>query len=730
MSPGPAAVSLGAFGVLAQVVMVRSLLALMGGSEVALAVSLLFWMLFTASGSLAAARFVRVFGAEAPGVVFSTLALLVPMSVVGVYFLARLVATVPGHALSPLQMVVVAGVGLAPLCLCQGVAFTRMAAHLGGGGMYVREAGGAVAAGIISALVTPRLADGVLVVLAVSSLLPAAFTTSRIRLAAVAAVVLAAVVGYFTPAWGVGVLFHPRQVSPGPPVAAGLLLVSRDRGQVSLSLNGSMVATDAADPEAEANLAVLLSSGPKPRGLLVSGGDPGSLRRSLQALSGLVPDTVLYQYEDPGLLAAMQRLFPEQVPGAFSIVPVRTSLLPLLERPHEILPAGVLAGMSPQRPLEGFALWLRAGEPISLLENRHYTRETFSAASHALSGPGGRMSFCLGDGGVYMPTDDARRIARVVRGAQQAPDARGLSVAVRGQFQWLVWLDPTRPPAPGFQTLSVQDIWPALKEQPLVYLNQRELAQSLDPERAQGVLALLDSDLAPNTMDHPLTVAESLWSRTRVTVPSLGPFPDAVTGLSPQVRSILILFVVLPLAVLRRRLGSRTGRLLGMACVAAAAMTAEVMLLFAYQARSGMMYTRMGLLLSGFMAGGSLGAWWAVRHPRLTPGKAAATTLPLLALAATIAVCAPDLLGEIVLAVALLSGMGAGLGMTFAVSSQPADITGGSGKTAAAVNAADYLGASLAAALAATAMLPVLGMGASLLLTLGLAAAAAVGSRV
>ncbi len=178
-------------------------------------------------------------------------------------------------------------------------------------------------------------------------------------------------------------------------------------------------------------------------------------------------------------------------------------------------------------------------------------------------------------------------------------------------------------------------------------------------------------------------------------------------------RYIGTLFLVIALLLARRRTTVRTTLLAGFAGLAG--MLLETVLLLAYQARSGALYERLGVLLMAFMAGLTVGAWFVARIT--TPGRRAGivggTTVVLLAALAAVGAVTAHLIasgspmGLLVTSLVLLVG-GAAVGGVFACAAAASSDQGGG--AVARLYGADLAGGAVGSLLASLVLVPMAGL--------------------
>ncbi|HHN46331.1 MAG TPA: hypothetical protein ENN09_02715 [Planctomycetes bacterium] len=226
---------------------------------------------------------------------------------------------------------------------------------------------------------------------------------------------------------------------------------------------------------------------------------------------------------------------------------------------------------------------------------------------------------------------------------------------------------------------------------------------------------------SPDTLRRPHTFLKRLNVESAFDAPAHRKRPRRSASSAIPVSLAAVFAAVLAFSVITRH-----GRTLA-ACDAFAAgmltMGVEMALLFAYQARRGMMYLFTAAGVAAFMAGFSAGAALASRREaELGPeGARSSSFLPvaaaLMALGYLAALPGEPYLTEVLLVVMLLAAGGA---CGYNLSLLPAAVAGDRTLLAASVNAGDNFGAAVGAALMALFLVPSLGLSWSLVLLLSL----------
>jgi hypothetical protein len=200
-----------------------------------------------------------------------------------------------------------------------------------------------------------------------------------------------------------------------------------------------------------------------------------------------------------------------------------------------------------------------------------------------------------------------------------------------------------------------------------------------------------------------------------------------IAGLPPShqaLRRALAAGVVAVLfALARGRRGARTALLVGVAGFSG--MLLETVLLLAYQARSGALFERLGILLMAFMAGLAVGAWSVGRllSHRSRPHDVRLVAAALLAASAMLAVLTVALVASgvsmgLVLTGVMLFSVGVTVAGVFACAAASSAAEEGAG--VGRLYGADLAGGALGSLVAGLALVPMAGLGPTTWVVVGL----------
>lgn len=733
---------------LVQVVLVRELFGVLEGHEVSVALSLAVWVVGIALGALVGARLAARARIDAGHLVLAA-ALLAAAAFGGLAVLrdARgLLEVSRGASLGPGGSLLAAALGIAPAALVAG-AFLPLyarASEVDGGlacgptRFYAVDAAGTAAGGALAPFVVggasaPRLV-AVLAVLAAAAPAVAAATglvrprrlgalLGTLGLLALAAAALttdafeAATQARRRAALGVT---GPIERTVETPYQR--LDVAGGSGQVTILGNGTVVAV-APDPYgAGATLDGLLLQHPAPRTVLVMGPSPPDAVRVALAHGAR---SVVLATLDPWVLTELRRALPPAQAAWLE----RAVAAPVDARAHlRAVPAATY----------DLIVWFPP-EPSTTLANRFYTREAFAEAARALA-PRGVL---------------AVRLPWSANAPDRATRAYGRSVAraLREAFPFVV-VQPgsdvvlLAARVPGAATPDPPELAARAAARPGLAGRAYPpglFAAEFPPDRMARVASQLGLDRAaagPVNADlRPVAYLErllALLARRSTGLESRGAEGPArvlraAAAIPPWALAVTLLVVPLGAWLLRRRprtLASAEALVLA-AFVGGSGMALQLLLLVAYQVRTGRLYVGYALLSGAFMLGLAAGARLGERLPARRGWDARGTLARLETLAALALLglwAAAPVVGSAGWALVALSALAGGLtGLPFApLVTLAAAARPGAPRAGAWALAGDNLGAGLGALAATLVLLPAHGFATAVLLLAAVRACGAV----
>jgi spermidine synthase len=697
---------------IAQVVLMREIMATFYGNELLFGLVLAAWLVWVAVGSwglfplfspvsegpLARAleRGQRTFTA-----VLALAAMTFPAQVALVRGVRTLLGVTPGALVEFVPMVGAVVLVLAPLCLLTGFLFA-LGARLtiergsGAGQAYVWDSVGAVVGGALFSFAfihwldpfqTALLVSVVNLSVAVRFLVSRPFSSRpRFLLLALLLVVLAII------AFPLGNRLHTSTLRwqwPDLAFAAdspyGRLTVQARDGQRVFFENGLLAfETQGAFPEEVAHFPLLIHPDPH-RVLLIGGGVAGDVREILKH----PVDDVVYVELDPLLIEAAQVHLPPEDADVLNDPRVTLALtdgrlyVKTTRRAHDVV-------------------ILDLPEPSTGALNRFYTREFFSEV-HAALNPGGVFALGLPSAENYWSKELAQRNGSVYHTLRSVfpevvvlPGEHNFFLASDGPLE----TDPTVL-AGRLTGRGVETRWVTPGYIEYVLTTDRFAAVQAELERTK---ARLNRDLAPICYYYDLV----LW---------LSRFYPNLRSAFDRASLASLWWAVVPLALIVLLARWRRGYAVpfAIAAVGLAEMMLEVVILFAFQVLHGTLYAQVSLIVTTFMAGLALGGaignrllargtgGWSVKRLLIAVQIAVAVYGGVFPLMLSLSIPAPTLVFPLL---ALLAGALTGMAFPLAV----ALMQGGGGRAAGVLYGADLAGGCVGTLLGAVLLVPVLGI--------------------
>jgi len=614
---------IGFTAVVVQVVLLRELVVVFQGNELALGLMLASWFLWTAFGSGVLGRMTLPVGNSRRliAVLQIVLALAFPLSIVAVRLTRSAYQTLPGELLGPGAMLVVSFVVLSVFCSVSGWLFSagsRLYAETANTGiagatsaLYLVEAIGSGIGGFLTGLLlvrslAPFQIASLLALLNVASAAALMRQKTRLGRLAVAGLLMAMGVGAFCCAapWlescTLGHLWKGFRLLAVRNSVYGNLAVVATEGNRSLYENGLVVATSPDPAAAEEAVHYALLQHPSPRSLmLIGGGVNGSVAQALQH-TGI--SRVDYVELDPAILDIAREFFPAEAAAMAGDSRVRVHTAD--GRQFLKYTAAAFDVIVVNLP-----------DPQTAQLNRFYTVEFFQEASRRLN-PGGVFSFRLSGAENYLSPQLGEFLRCIRRSLSEVfPDV----VMMPG--------DPVHFFAASRQgnlTLDPGVLLARLRERQLrtSYVREYYIPFRITPDR----LLDLEQQTAPrpdtriNRDFSPIAYYfnTALWSARFAPLRSswiqrlaaVG-FGGLATGLGLVLFAVTILFCRLHRADVQLR--ATAGY-----CVAAMGFTMialEILLLLAFQSLYGYVYQQLSIIIAAFMAGMALGSRRAQARP-------------------------------------------------------------------------------------------------------------------
>ncbi len=721
----------GCSAVVSQIVLMREFLIAAYGNELSLGIMLSLWLVLTAAGS---AFLGRPFQEIPPCRLLSALLIVEAIALYAAIWIIRSSRfywhATPGEVLGPESVLLIALLGLVVFCPVSGAlfavgsrlyaGFAQADASRAGGSMYLLEAIGSTAGGILASIFFIHF---------LGSLEIAAFITAANSLAAIwigfssltirRVLVVIAMIASVSCA-----LFSARlerisvsKLWPGFNVLAtrssayGSLAVIQTEGNRSIVQNGIVLFTAPDQSFAEETVHFPLLEHPSPHSvLLIGGGLNGSIAEILKYPT---VTTVDYVELDP----AVVQLAREYLPTTWS--PEFASRVHI----HEI--DGRLFIRTTTRQFD--VIILNLPEPQTGQINRFYTEEFFRQVSSHLS-PGGVFGFQMRASEEYLSPQmaDFLRCLNATLGNVFAETIviPGESVHfLASQQQHILSLDPelllTRLHDRGVKTQFVSEYY-------LPYRMAPDRVTDLNDQLRPSAETRVNRDFVPIAYFFDI----ELWATQFASWYHRG-FEWAAGIPIRVIAASFTLFLALAVAAFFRVHGAASKTRLAAATSVAAmgltVMSIEIILLLGFQAVHGYVFNELAVITAGFMSGMAVGSWYSLRKSRrrqsipyellqLLIAQVAATGVillatPLIAWIGRISgTVLPSFCVQVVfLATALLGGAIGGYQFPLAMRAFVAGKREDDPHASGILYAVDLLGASLGALVISIYLLPVFG---------------------
>lgn len=606
-----------------QIVLLREMMVVFGGTEISLGVVLAGWLFWTAAGSRLSGRVSSQRPRAWMAAIQAALACVLPATILGVRAAKGLLQTVPGEVLGPGPMLFTSLVLLAPLCALSGALFTVGARVVGTG---AAEAGSSVYLWEAVGSATGGMAAGGLLALHLGSLeiavLPAVLNlmaASRRRWAG-AILAVAAALAYWigTPrAWETASqtrFWRGQQFVAARNSVYGSLAVIGAAGSRTVYESGVALCNVPDPPAAEEAVHYALLEHPAPRRLLlIGGGINGSVAEALRHPS---LERVDYVELDPALLDLARRYFPE-------------TWQTLANDPRVRVHAADGRLFLNTTPTTFDVAIVNLPGPRNAQLNRFFTAEFFREAAQKLE-PGGVLSFQVRASENYISPELAlflRSIHATLRLVfPEVATIPGETVHFFGAKR------------AGVLASGADELVERLRSRGIrtSFVSEYFIPYRMAPDRVADLDAQLrgpapiNRDFAPVAYYFDIVLWSSQFhSAYRRLFRALASVPFAVLAFGS---GALLLALMVAVRTTRREWAAG----LGTATTGFTMIGLEVLLLLAFQALYGYVYQQLAVLIAAFMAGMAMGSGIALRR-QTPPGKRALALALLLVAAAPLA---------------------------------------------------------------------------------------------
>ena len=607
-----------------QILVLRELLTVFSGSELAVAIVLAAWLFWTAVGGLLGGKISRSCGLSQPlfGYLQSFSGVILTVTIFFIRVARPLFQIGAGQLVTLGQMLAISFLTLAPFCLISGVLFSLACSLLAAqipawtrspGLVYFFEGLGAGIGGLLFTLLlihyfnAIQIASGIALLLCSFGLI-LTLQASRGRWLHLATFVIIFLCLFFVQYQSTNLDRISREwqwvgfrLIDSEETIFGHIIVVAKENQLSFFESGlwNFAVPDQLSAEGAVHYALLQHPEPKSV-LLIGGGVSESLGQLLQHPS---VRNVVYVELDPGLIQLGKIHLPVQVTAALK--DPRVMVLHQDGRQY-------LAHSSNLYD----AILVNLPEPYTAQINRFYTQEFFRLAASKMR-----------EGGVFFFTASGSETAL---GPIQAKYLKLLYLTALKVFPEVVVFPGQTARffcsnSHGILTTQPETLVQRLQQRKLqlLYVQDHYILWDLSPLRQETFLAMVDqagetgvnSDLNPRAYSYNLLMWSSQYSQMIGRVFSALSRRMVWTGM-------LILCGLVALLSLRQRFGAKssslpTGKLLyAVSIFGLTEISLEILIVFAFQLFFGYVYYKIGLLLAFFMVGLAAGSFTLSYYPR------------------------------------------------------------------------------------------------------------------
>ncbi len=697
---------LGFAAIVGQIVLQRRFMVVFGGNELTIGAVFAGWMLWAGLGNFVAGKFAdRIENVpRALTLVFLAIAVILPLTVIASSLTKAALGIPPSQMMGPPMILLSTFLLLLPLCFAIGAALV-IAAKIPATGtsydigiVYIFDSIGSAAGGLLFSwfaicYLTPLQGSFFISALLLAGAGLLLFKEAPAKLFAMFVVVIFTIL-FFTSA-RIDSKVSEVQWRGFNPIANfdsrfGNITVTENRGEKTLFFDGEpQFTTPLSDTyETAALLPLLMTKNPR-RVLLIGGGLSGMINQWRD-----VPlDSITYVQIDPDVTAAEKTIM---VPKGMA------------EDPR--LDIQFVDGRNFLRTAAGKydIIILQSGDPATAATNRYYTREFFEDAKSALA-PGGVIFF-----GIFEPTNYISGEAQDLLSSVYA--------TLKGVFDHIVVLPLDEyyfaaSEEKGALTGDVEELGSRLKASGMrapTLLSQ--VLYGIFPERVSQTRKLIEESAARasiNTDRRPIAYYAGLVLWASKAGENAAKFLESLQKI--RIWHIVAILIAAGIATLLFSKGRKVELVSAwtLAAVGFSSIVYEVVLLIWYQVKVGLLFYRLGIIITAFMVGLGLGAYAAIGILKRFEPRPFVIFLMLVAFAVYMPLLFFVCRAGFPLA-NFICGAFAGLIYQMAADRLVKEKKL-IGKSAGLINFADYLGAAIGSILAAIIMIPIFGLMSTLL---------------
>lgn len=601
---GPIAVSrtsaaylftIGFISILGQVVLLRELNVAFFGVELIYTLAIGVWLVFTAFGAMFLRRKPAVSQSQI-SILFVLLSIALPLGIIFIRSIRLIFSGVPG-AFLPLHIQIFSmAVSLFPFGLLLGLLFRASAkAYIAGGkslaAAYAVESFGGIAGGLCSTFFLKyglqNFTIGLLCALVAACLsFPFGQTDKAGRLRTLAFIISGL---WILCLWNTSMLDHYMTSWTHPNIVTtrdspySRITVTRQEKQVAVFENDALLFnTEGIRSEEFVHLSALQH--PDPEKILVLG---GGIEGTLLQIQDHSPGAIDYVELNPVLLDIARTHLPQEIRKSLDAENVRL----IIDDPRRFL-----------KKAPGYDLILaNMPEPSSGQANRFYTQEFFRQCSAKLN-PGGILTFRLPSSENYASPRMIHRMASVFFAAKSAfSDVMVLPGTTYIFFCSMERL--SRDPSLLASRLQSRELETRM-------VTASYIRYLFTNNRFTETRAALESATAPvNTDTRPICYQYTLMIWLSKFLPGLGGWDLSIFEASNRQTLMIVCLIVFGIpAMLLYRAAWKLRRVFLAGIAGFAGMVLETVLLLRFQIKNGILYQDVGILITSFMIGLTLGA--------------------------------------------------------------------------------------------------------------------------
>lgn len=588
-------VAIGLVSILGQVVLLRELNVSFYGVELIYLLALGIWLFWTAAGAVIGRR-IQSPSLNSIAILFILLGIAIPLDIAFIRYSRLLFSGIPGAYLTFLQQLTVAVICILPAGLLSGLLFQWTAKIYMGNDRtlavaYAIESMGGLIGGLLSTLfIMCGISNcSVAIFCAVISIITSVIILKDLNkslLRWIATTLICVLLALF---WNVSSLDrwmtgwnHPNLLeSKDSPY--GRITVTKLYNQMSVFENDALVfETEGTEAEYFCHLTALQHQ--NPRDILILG---GGIEGIISEIEKYKPRRIDYVEINPVMLNMFKQYLPEEIRKSLEKPTVHI----IFADPRQYLKKSytydlILVGMP---------------DPTSGQANRFYTREFFEQCSAKLN-PGGILGFRLHTAENFWTKPLTSRNASIYRALRSVfPEVLFLP----GTINIVTASQTTLPYSPETMSLRLRDMKITTR-----LVSSNYIHYLFTNDRFFKIRDLLKNEKAlPNTDIRPVCYQYAFIIWLSKFFPRLAMFDlSSIMDKKFFKKYFLLLCIILPVIFLLSRTRPALRRVLLVVTAGLIGMVLETILILYYQAKHGVLYQDIGLLLMSFMAGLAFGA--------------------------------------------------------------------------------------------------------------------------